>query len=126
MGLEEEATLARVHTHRREFLERKIAEHRGRIVKHTGDGILIEFSGVGDGARCAIEQQPGIAQRNARVPAEHRIKLRIGNDLGDIVTEEGHIFGDGVNIGARLEGIAQPGGICISDDAYLRLAGLAQ
>ena len=118
MGADEEGTLARLNAHRREFLEPTIAEHRGRIVKRTGDGILIEFASAVDAARCAVQQQRGMAQRNADVPADQRIELRIGIHVGDIMIEEGDIFGDGVNIAARLESIAQPGGICISEDAY--------
>src|SRR5271167_5036497 len=118
MGADEEGTLARLNAHRREFLEPTIAEHRGRIVKRTGDGILIEFSSAVDATRCAIQQQRGMAHRNAGVAADERIELRIGIHVGDIMIEEGDIFGDGVDIAARLESIAQPGGICISDDAY--------
>jgi TolB-like protein/Tfp pilus assembly protein PilF len=118
MGLDEEGTLARLNAHRRQFLEPTIAEHRGRIVKRTGDGILIEFSSAVDAARCAIETQRGMAKRNADVPEERCIVVRIGIHVGDIIIEEDDIFGDGVNIAARLEGIARPGGICISDDAY--------
>src|SRR5437660_7450443 len=118
MGADEEGTLSRLNAHRREFLEPKIAEHRGRIVKRTGDGILIEFGSAVDAARCAIEIQRGMVERNAPVPQDKRIELRIGIHVGDIIIEEGDIFGDGVNIAARLESIAQPGGICISDDAY--------
>jgi adenylate cyclase len=123
MGLDEEGTLTRLNAHRREFLEPTIGEHRGRIVKRTGDGVLIEFSSAVDAARCAIQQQRGMAQRNVRVPAEQRIELRIGIHIGDIMIDEGDIFGDGVNIAARLESIAQPGGICISDDAYRQVRG---
>jgi adenylate cyclase len=123
MGVDEEGTLARLNAHRREFLEPTIAEHRGRIVKRTGDGILIEFSSAVDAVRCATQQQRGMAQRNIEVPAEQRIELRIGIHVGDIMIEEGDIFGDGVNIAARLEGIAQPGGICISDDAFRQIRG---
>jgi TolB-like protein/class 3 adenylate cyclase/Tfp pilus assembly protein PilF len=118
MGADEEGTLARLNAHRREFLEPTIAEHRGRIVKRTGDGILLEFGSAVDAVRCAIQTQRGMAQRNATVPADRRIEIRIGIHVGDIITEEGDIFGDGVNIAARLESIAQPGGICISEDAY--------
>jgi TolB-like protein len=123
MGVDEEGTLARLNAHRREFLDPTIAEHRGRIVKRTGDGILIEFSSAVDAVRCAIQQQLGMAQRNERVPGEQRIELRVGVHVGDIITEEGDIFGDGVNIAARLESIARPGGICISDDAYRQVRG---
>jgi adenylate cyclase len=118
MGADEEGTLARLNAHRREFLEPTIAEHRGRIVKRTGDGILIEFVSAVDAIRCAIQTQRGMAQRNAGVSDEQRIQIRIGIHVGDIIIEEGDIFGDGVNIAARLESVAQPGGICISEDAY--------
>ena len=123
MGTDEEGTLARLNAHRRELLEPKIAEHRGRIVKRTGDGILIEFGSAIDAARCAIEQQRGMAQRNAQEPADRRIELRIGIHVGDIIIDEGDIFGDGVNIAARLEGIAEPGGICVSDDTFRQVRG---
>ena len=118
MGADEEGTLARLNAHRRELLEPTIAEHRGRIVKRTGDGILVEFGSAVDATRCAIEQQRGMAQRNAHEPADRRIELRIGIHVGDVIIDEGDIFGDGVNIAARLEGIAEAGGICISDDAF--------
>ena len=118
MGADEEGTLKRLNAHRREFLEPKIAEHRGRIVKRTGDGILIEFASAVDAGRCAVEIQRGMDQRNRLVAPDQRIDLRIGIHVGDIIIEEGDIFGDGVNVAARLEGIAEPGGICISDDAY--------
>jgi adenylate cyclase len=118
MGADEEGTLARVNDHRREFLEPTIAEHRGRIVKRTGDGALVEFVSAVDATRCAIQVQHGMAQRNVGVADEQRIEIRIGVHVGDIIIEEGDIFGDGVNIAARLESIAQPGGICISEDAY--------
>jgi adenylate cyclase len=118
MGVDEEGTLAALNAHRREFLEPKIAEHRGRIVKRTGDGILIEFASAVDAVRCAVEMQHGMRERNASAAQQRRIELRMGIHVGDIIVEEGDIFGDGVNIAARLEGIALPGGICISDDAY--------
>jgi adenylate cyclase len=123
MGADEEGTLLRLNTHRREFLEPKIADHRGRIVKRTGDGVLIEFASAVDAARCAIEIQRGMVERNAPVAQGKRIELRIGIHVGDIIIENGDIFGDGVNIAARLESIAQPGGICISDDAYRHVRG---
>src|SRR6476659_4029400 len=123
MGADEEGTLARLNAHRRELLEPMIAEHRGRIVKRTGDGILVEFGSAVDATRCAIEQQRGMALRNVHEPADRRIELRIGIHVGDIIIDEGDIFGDGVNIAARLEGIAQPGGICVSDDAYRQVRG---
>jgi adenylate cyclase len=123
MGADEEGTLARLNIHRREFLDPTIAEHRGRIVKRTGDGVLIEFVSAVDAARCAVAIQRGMSERNAPVPPEIRVELRIGVHLGDIIIDEGDIFGDGVNIAARLESIAQPGGICISDDAYRQVRG---
>ena len=123
MGADEEGTLARLNAHRREFLDPKIAEHRGRIVKRTGDGILIEFDSAVDAVRCALEMQQGMRERNDEVPPDSRIELRIGVHVGDIIVEEGDIFGDGVNIAARLEAIAEPGGVCISDDAYRQVRG---
>src|SRR5215467_6975793 len=123
MGADEEGTLARLNAHRREFLEPTIAAHRGRIVKRTGDGVLIEFVSAVDAARCAVEIQRGMTERNAPVPEEKRIEFRIGIHVGDVIIEEEDIFGDGVNIAARLEGIAQPGGISISDDAYRQVRG---
>ena len=123
MGIDEEGTLARLNAVRREFLEPKITEHRGRVVKRTGDGILIEFASAVDATRCAVETQHGMSLRNADIPPEKRIELRIGVHVGDIIIEDDDIFGDGVNIAARLESIAQPGGICISDDAYRQVRG---
>jgi adenylate cyclase len=118
MGADEEGTLKRLNAHRREFLEPKVKEHRGRIVKRSGDGVLIEFASAVDAGRCAVEIQRGMSERNRPAPPDKRIELRIGIHVGDIIIEEGDIFGDGVNIAARLEAIAEPGGICISDDAY--------
>src|SRR5499425_842592 len=123
MGADEEGTLSRLNAHRREFLEPKIADHRGRIVKRTGDGVLIEFASAVDAARCAVEIQRGMVKRNASVSQDERIEFRIGIHVGDVIIEDGDMFGDGVNIAARLEGIAQPGGICISDDAYRQVRG---
>ena len=123
MGADEEDTLTRLNAHRREFLEPKVAEFRGRVVKRTGDGILIEFASAVDATRFAIEAQRGMSERNAPEPLDKRIEFRIGIHVGDILIEEGDIFGDGVNIAARLESIAGPGGICISDDAYRQVRG---
>jgi adenylate cyclase len=123
MEADEERTLARLNVHRREFLDPTIAQNRGRIVKRTGDGVLIEFISAVDAVRCAVEIQRGMGERNASVPPETRIELRIGIHVGDIMIEDSDIFGDGVNIAARLESIAQPGGICISDDAYRQVRG---
>ena len=114
MGLAEEGTLAALKAIRRELADPKIAEHRGRIVKTTGDGMLVEFASVVDAVRCAVEVQRGMAERNAGVPADTRIQFRIGINLGDIIIDEGDIYGDGVNIAARLEALAEPGGICVS------------
>src|SRR4029077_2023176 len=100
MGEDEEGTLAALKAHRREALDPKIAEHRGRIVKTNGDGLLVEFASVVDAVRCAVEVQTAMAERNAGVPADQRIQFRIGINLGDIIIHEGDIFGDGVNIAA--------------------------
>jgi adenylate cyclase len=114
MGVDEEGTLAALKAIRRELGDPKIAEHRGRIVKTTGDGLLVEFQSVVDAVRCAVEVQQGMAARNAAVPEGKRIEFRIGVNLGDIILDDGDIFGDGVNIAARLEALAEPGGICVS------------
>jgi adenylate cyclase len=114
MGEDEEGTLATLKGHRRELLDPKIAEHRGRIVKTTGDGLLVEFASVVDAVRCAVEVQREMAERNVAVPAGQRIEFRVGINLGDIIIDEGDIYGDGVNIAARLEALAEPGGICVS------------
>jgi adenylate cyclase len=118
-GRDEELTLARLRALRSDLIDPIIAVHHGRVVKHTGDGAIVEFRSVVDAVRCAIEVQNGMAERNAGVETEHRIDFRIGIHLGDVVEEEdGDLMGDGVNIAARLESIAQPGGICLSEDAY--------
>jgi len=117
MGEDEEGTLAALKGHRRELLDPKIAEHRGRIVKTTGDGLLAEFASVVDAVRCAVEVQREMAERNAGVPADQRIEFRIGINVGDIIIDEGDIYGDGVNIAARLEALAEPGGVCLSRGA---------
>jgi class 3 adenylate cyclase len=114
MGADEEGTLERLKAHRRQLIDPKIAEHHGRIVKTTGDGLLVEFQSIVDAVRCAVEVQRGIAQRNAALPEDKRIEFRIGINLGDIILDEGDIFGDGVNVAARLEALAEPGGICVS------------
>ena len=118
MGLDEEGTLAALKGHRRELLDPKIVEHRGRIVKTTGDGLLVEFASVVDAVRCAVDLQRRMAERNIGVPAEQRIEFRIGVNVGDIIIDEGDIFGDGVNVAARLEALAEPGGICISGTVH--------
>ena len=114
MGTDEEGTHERLKAHLRELVEPKIGEHRGRIVKNTGDGFLAEFSSVVDAVRCATEIQRGMAEREPEVPEERRIRFRIGINLGDVIAEGEDIFGEGVNIAARLEVLAEPGGICIS------------
>src|SRR5262245_50722944 len=114
MGADEEGTLAQLKANRRELLDPKIAEHRGRIVKTTGDGMLVEFASVVDALRCAVEVQRGMVERNAEVPQEKRIEFRVGINFGDIIIEGNDIFGDGVNVAARLESLAEPGGICVS------------
>jgi adenylate cyclase len=114
MGGDEEGTLERLKEHRRDLVDPKIAEHDGRIVKTTGDGLLVEFASVVDAVRCAVDIQRSMAKRNAGVPADRRIAYRIGINVGDIIIDDGDIFGDGVNIAARLEALAESGGICAS------------
>jgi adenylate cyclase len=125
IGTDEEGTLNRLRSIRAELIDPKITEHRGRIVKTTGDGLLIEFSSVVDAVHCAVEVQRTIAEGNAGIAAEERIEFRMGINVGDVVVEDGDIFGDGVNVAARLEGLADPGGICVSarvqEDAAGRL-----
>src|SRR5476651_2601673 len=123
MGADEEGTLARLKAVRKTFVDPTIASHRGRIVKTTGDGMLVEFASAVDAVRGAIEVQRGMADRNGSVPQDQRIEFRIGIHVGDIIFDDSDIFGDGVNIAARLEGIAEPGGICISDDAQRQIRG---
>jgi adenylate cyclase len=114
VGADEGGTLERLKTLRRELLDPNIANHKGRLVKTTGDGLLVEFGSVVDALRCAVEVQSEMTARNAGVPSDNRIEFRIGINVGDIVVEDGDIFGDGVNVAARLEGLAEPGGICVS------------
>ncbi|MDG4885372.1 adenylate/guanylate cyclase domain-containing protein [Mesorhizobium sp. WSM4884] len=114
MGADEEGTLARLNGHRREHLDPCIARHRGRIVKTTGDGLLAEFVSVVDAVRRAVEVQIGMAERNAATSNDDRLEFRIGINVGDIIEQDGDVFGDGVNIASRLESIAEPGGICVS------------
>src|SRR5215469_13924228 len=126
MGADEEGTLQALRAIRSELIDPTIAAHNGRLVKTTGDGLLVEFGSVVDALRCATEVQAGMAERNAPASMDMRIQFRIGIHQGDIVVEDGDIFGDGVNIAARLEGLARPGGICISarvqEDAVGKLA----
>jgi TolB-like protein/class 3 adenylate cyclase len=123
IGIDEEGALAQLKALRKTLFDPKISDHRGRIVKNTGDGALVEFGSVVDAVRCAVEIQRGMAEQNIDVPQAKRIEFRIGIHVGDIVIEENDIFGDGVNIAVRLEGIAEPGRICISDDAHRQIRG---
>src|SRR5881392_1819634 len=123
MGADEEDTLARLKALRKGLVDPAIASHRGRIVKTTGDGMLVEFASVVDAVRGAVEVQRGMAEQNAAVPQDRRIEFRIGIHVGDIIIDDNDIFGEGVNIAARLEGIAEPGGVCMSNDAYRQIRG---
>jgi TolB-like protein/class 3 adenylate cyclase/Tfp pilus assembly protein PilF len=123
IGLDEEGTLARLKALRKTLFDPKIAEHHGRVVKNTGDGALVEFASVVHAVRCADEIQRGVAEQNIDVPQDKRIEFRIGIHVGDIIIEENDIFGDGVNIAVRLEEIAEPGGVSISDDAHRQIRG---
>jgi adenylate cyclase len=123
MGRNEERTLAQLKTFRKTLFDPEIATHRGRIVNTTGDGMLVEFASAVDAARCAVEVQQEMAKQNAGVPPELKIEFRIGIHVGDIIIDDNDIFGDGVNIAARLEGLAEPGGVCISDDAHRQIRG---
>jgi adenylate cyclase len=114
MGADEEGTHERLKAHRRELIDPKISEHHGRIVKTTGDGMLVEFPSVVDAVRCAAEVQRAMIDREAGMPEDRRIRFRIGINLGDIIVEGDDIFGDGVNVAARLEALSDPGGLCIS------------
>ena len=114
MGADEEKTLAALKSHRRELIDPLIGQHRGRIFKTTGDGMLIEFASVVDAVRCAIVVQRGMEDRNANLPERERIRLRVGINLGDVMVDEGDMFGDGVNVAARIEALATPGEICVS------------
>ena len=114
MGEDEEGTLAALKTLQRELIDPRVKENCGRLVKTTGDGALVEFASVVDAVRCAVEVQRAMAERNADIPAQRRIELRVGINLGDIIIHEGDIYGGGVNLAARLESLAEPGGICVS------------
>jgi adenylate cyclase len=123
IGIDEEGTLAQLKALRRTLFDPKITDYRGRIVKNTGDGALVEFASVVDAVRCAEEIQRDMARQNMDVPHDKRIEFRIGIHVGDIIIGEDDIFGDGVNIAVRLEGVAEPGGICVSDDAHRQVRG---
>src|SRR5271163_1857140 len=123
-GADEDRILARLRALRSDLIDPTIAVHNGRVVKRTGDGFLVEFRSVVDAVRCAVEVQNAMVERNAGLPPERRIDFRIGIHLGDVVEEsDGDLMGDGVNIAARLEGIAKPGAICLSEDAYRQVKG---
>ncbi len=123
MELDEAGTLARLKAHRLELIDPAIAKNVGRMIKTTGDGMLVEFSSVVDAVRCALEIQLRLARRNADVEPDHRMRLRIGINLGDVLVERGDVFGDGVNVAARLEQLAEPGGICVSGAVHDQLGG---
>src|ERR1700682_5090514 len=123
MGADEEGTLAQLKAIRKTLVDPTIAAHRGRIVKTTGDGMLVEFASAVDAARGAAEVQRAMSKQNTNVPHDARTEFRIGIHVGDIIIDDNDIFGDGVNIAARLEGIAEPGGVCISDDAHRQVRG---
>jgi adenylate cyclase len=123
MGQDEAGTLARLRTHRRELIDPKIAEHKGRIVKTTGDGLLVEFPSVVEAVACAVSIQRGMAERNAPVPSNDRIEFRVGINLGDVIVEENDILGEGVNIAARLEALAEPGEVRISGIVHDQVQG---
>ena len=114
MGRDEAGTLAALKTHRRELIDPKIAEHQGRIVKTIGDGLLIEFPSVVEAVQCAVEVQRAMQDCNTDVPADHRLEFRVGINLGDIIIDGDDIYGDGVNVAARLEGLAEASRVCVS------------
>src|ERR1700691_3757944 len=123
-GADEDRILARLRALRSDLIDPTIAVHNGRVVKRTGDSALVEFRSVVDAVRCAIEIQNAMVERNAGVPEDRRILFRIGIHVGDVVEEsDGDLMGDGVNIAARLEGVAGPGAICLSEDAYRQVSG---
>jgi adenylate cyclase len=118
MGTDEEGTLRQLKAHRKELIDPKITEHRGHIVKTTGDGMLVEFVSVVDAVRCAVDIQRGMVERNAEVSADKRIEFRVGINVGDIISDDNDIYGDGVNVAARLEALAEPNGICVSRNVH--------
>src|SRR5271163_1966920 len=118
MGADEEGTHERLKAHRRELVDPKIGEHSGRIVKTTGDGLLVEFPSVVDAVRCAVEVQRAMPERNTGVAADNRIELRIGINLGDVIVEGDDLYGDGVNIAARVEALANAGGVFVSNTVH--------
>jgi adenylate cyclase len=118
MGADEEGTLERLKALRRELLDPEIAEHHGRVVKTTGDGMLVEFASVVDAVRCAVAVQQAMFERNTGIAADNRIELRIGINLGDVIVEGDDLYGDGVNIAARIEALADPGGVFVSNTVH--------
>ena len=125
-GADEDRILSRLRGLRSDLIDPAIAVHHGRVFKRTGDGSIVEFRSVVDAVRCAIEVQNGMVERNAGVPPERRIEFRVGIHLGNVVEEaDGDLMGDGINIAARLEGVARPGAICLSEDAYRQVKGQA-
>ena len=123
MAADENGTHARLSAIRRELIDPTIGGHNGRIVKLMGDGALVEFSSVIDAVSCAVAMQGALAERQVEVPADQRILFRIGINIGDVIIEDGDIYGDGVNVAARLEGLADPGGICVSGKVYEEVQG---
>jgi len=123
MGADEEGTLAHLMDHRKALIAPKIAEHHGRIVKTTGDGMLVEFASVVNSIRCAVDVQRGMAKRNVDLPRDRRIEFRVGIHVGDIIIDRDDIYGDGVNVAARLEGLTEPGGICVSGRVHEDVQG---
>src|ERR1700726_1162984 len=117
MGEDEEATLRTLTSHRR-LIDSQIEQHRGRFVNSAGDSVLAEFASVVEAVNCAVDIQTGLKAENAKIPAEHRMEFRIGVNLGDVMVEGAQIYGDGVNVAARLESLAEPGGICISNTVH--------
>lgn len=123
MGADEAGTLERLKSLRKELVQPRIIARSGRIVKLMGDGLLAEFPSVVEAVQCAVEIQEGVAERDPDLPRDRRIRLRIGVNLGDIIVEGNDIYGDGVNVAARLESLAEPRGICLSGDAYRQVRG---
>jgi adenylate cyclase len=123
VGADEVGTIARLKALRKEFIEPLIAEYRGRVVKLMGDGALVEFASAVDAVECAVALQNGVVERGAAEPEDRRIHFRIGINLGDIIVEDGDILGDGVNVATRLEGLAEPGGVCVARTVYNHVRG---
>ena len=126
MEVDEAGTLAALKAHREDVIHPKVAEHKGRVVKLMGDGALVEFPSVVEAVQCALEVQKELSTRNANVPQDRRIEFRIGVNLGDVIVEGDDIYGDGVNIAARLERLAEPGGICVSRTVFNHVKGKAE